>query len=38
MGVTLGDNANNPYGLIGATGGRAGAPGAEPASDPGQDR
>jgi hypothetical protein len=34
MGVTLGDNAKDPYGRIGGTAGREGAPGADPASDP----
>jgi hypothetical protein len=38
MGVTLGDNANNPYGLVGGTAGRKGTPDAEPPSDPGQGR
>jgi hypothetical protein len=36
MGVTLGDTTNNRYGRIGGTAGRDGAPGAGPASDPGQ--
>jgi hypothetical protein len=35
MGVTLGDTAKNPYSLIG---GEGDAPGAEPASEPGQGR
>ena len=36
MGVTLGDTTKNPSGRIGRTAGRAGTPGADPASDPGQ--
>lgn len=36
MGVTLGDNTKNPYGLIGGTARREGAPDAERAFDQGQ--
>ena len=35
MGVTLGDTTKNRYGRVGGTAGRAGARGADRASDPG---